>query len=71
MSDVFVVVVCGGFQGQRLLQLAVTAPADNGAGDYNVFSTAPPSQQVAPAGYYMLFPVADGIVGYASWVKIG
>ncbi|KAG0626134.1 hypothetical protein M758_2G105100 [Ceratodon purpureus] len=57
--------------GQRLLQLAVTAPADNGAGDYNVFSTAPPSQQVAPAGYYMLFPVADGIVGYASWVKIG
>ncbi|XP_024400855.1 aldehyde oxidase GLOX [Physcomitrium patens] len=57
--------------GQRLLQLAVTAPADDGAGGYNVYSTSPPSQQVAPAGYYMLFPVADGVVGYAWWVKIG
>lgn len=57
--------------GQRLLQLAVTKPADNGAGGYNVDSAAPPSQQVAPAGYYMLFPVADGVVGYAWWVKIG
>lgn len=54
-----------------MLQLAVTAPAVNGGGDYNVNSKAPPSQQVAPAGYYMLFPVADGVVGYASWVKIG
>ncbi|KAG0571108.1 hypothetical protein M758_6G202800 [Ceratodon purpureus] len=57
--------------GQRLLQLAVSAPAGDGNGGYNVDSTAPPSNVVAPAGYYMMFPVADGAVGYAWWVKIG
>lgn len=56
-------------QGQRLLQLEVSAPVANGGG-YAVNSKAPPTAALAPAGYYMLFPVADGNVGYASWVKI-
>ncbi|XP_024393312.1 aldehyde oxidase GLOX [Physcomitrium patens] len=58
-------------QGQRLLQLEASAPAAAGGGAYTVDSKAPPSAAVAPGGYYMLFPVADGNVGYASWVKIG
>ncbi|XP_024369762.1 aldehyde oxidase GLOX [Physcomitrium patens] len=58
-------------QGQRLLQLEVSAPAAAGAGAYDVASKAPPNAAVAPGGYYMLFPVADGNVGYASWVKMG
>jgi hypothetical protein len=57
-------------QGQRLLQLEVGAPVA-GAGGVTVASKAPPSAAVAPAGYYMLFPVADGQVGYAAWVKLG
>lgn len=57
-------------QGQRLLQLEAGAPAA-AAGGFAVASKAPPTAAVAPAGYYMLFPVADGNVGYAAWVKIG
>jgi hypothetical protein len=57
--------------GQRLLQLAVSAPAGNGNGGFTVDSTAPPNNVVAPAGYYMLFPVADGVVGYCWWILIG
>ncbi len=56
-------------QGQRLLQLAVDF-ADDGNGGYNVNSAAPPSNVIAPPGYYMLFPVADGNVGYAWWIKL-
>lgn len=63
--------ICHDVQGQRLLQLAVSAPVGDGTGAYTVSSTAPPTSQVAPAGYYMLFAVADGSVGYANWVKIG
>lgn len=58
-------------QGQRLLQLEVGAPKAAGGGAFTVDSKAPSSAGVAPAGYYMLFPVADGNVGYAAWVKIG
>jgi len=57
-------------QGQRLLQLEAGAPVA-AAGGFAVASKAPPTAAIAPAGYYMLFPVADGNVGYASWVKIG
>lgn len=58
-------------QGQRLLQLDAGAPVAAGGGAFAVDSKAPPTAAVAPAGYYMLFPVADGNVGYASWVKLG
>jgi hypothetical protein len=57
-------------QGQRLLQLPVGAPVAAGAGKYTVTSTAPPSSTIAPAGYYMVFAVANGAPSYASWVKI-
>ena len=58
-------------QGQRLLQLQVTAPANVGAGVWSVSSAAPPTSQLAPSTYYMLFAVADGVPSYAAWVKIG
>ncbi|XP_024366413.1 aldehyde oxidase GLOX [Physcomitrium patens] len=58
-------------QGQRLLQLQVGAPIAAGGGKFRVDSKAPPTSAVAPAGYYMLFPLVDGIVGSASWVRIG
>lgn len=57
--------------GQRLLWLGVTAPVAAGAGKYTVDATAPPSSTIAPAGYYMLFAVANGVPSYASWVKVG
>lgn len=58
-------------QGQRLLQLQTGAPVAAGRGVFTIWSKAPPSAAVAPAGYYMLFAVADGRVGNAAWVKIG
>lgn len=57
-------------QGQRLLQLEVGAPVAV-AGGVTVASKGPPNAAVAPGGYYMLFPVADGKVGHAAWVKVG
>ena len=58
-------------QGQRLLQLKTGAPVAAAGGAVTVASTAPTDAAVAPAGYYMLFPVADGNVGDATWIKIG
>jgi hypothetical protein len=58
-------------QGQRLLQLETGAPVAAAGGAVTVASKAPTSAAVAPAGYYMLFAVADGKVGNAAWVKIG
>jgi hypothetical protein len=58
-------------QGQRLLQLETTVPADVGGGSYTVDTTAPPSSVIAPSGYYMLFAVSDGIPSQAQWVHVG
>ena len=37
---------------------------------YTLSSTGPPHASVAPAAYYMLFPVQNGIPGTATWVKV-
>lgn len=57
--------------GQRLLKLEVTEPvAGENEGSYTVEATAPPYAELAPPGYYMLWPVQDWIPGTAVWVKI-
>ncbi|KAG0590752.1 hypothetical protein KC19_1G123900 [Ceratodon purpureus] len=58
--------------GQRLVRLKVTTPvaAANVEGTYTVQVTAPPYAELAPPGYYMLWPVQDWIPGTAVWVKI-
>ncbi len=56
--------------GQRLLKLQVTAPVAAADGTYTVEATAPPYAELAPPGYYMLWPVQDWIPGTAVWVKI-
>ena len=50
--------------------LSVTFAANGVAGQYTVNSASPPSNVIAPAGYYMLFPVVDGVVGYCWWVQL-
>lgn len=35
-----------------------------------LFVTAPPDGNVAPAQYYMMFVVLDGIPGHGKWVQI-
>jgi hypothetical protein len=57
-------------QGQRMLKLKVTAPVAAGNA-FTVNVTAPPTAELAPPGYYMLFPVQDRIPGKAVWVQIG
>ncbi|KAG0563931.1 hypothetical protein KC19_8G070500 [Ceratodon purpureus] len=56
--------------GQRMLKLKATAPVAAGAG-FTVDVTAPPTAELAPPGYYMLFPVQNRIPGRAVWVQIG
>jgi hypothetical protein len=34
-------------------------------------ATAPPSAVIAPAAYYMLFAVSEGIPSVAQWVHVG
>jgi hypothetical protein len=38
---------------------------------YGVTVYAPPSNVVAPSGWYLLFPVNAGTPGAAAWVHIG
>jgi hypothetical protein len=57
--------------GQRMLRLKVAAPAATAAvGVYTAAVEAPPNSAVAPASYYMLFPVQNGIPGRACWSRI-
>jgi hypothetical protein len=58
-------------QGQRQLVLANSGSVDNGDGTYTISGTAPPSAVIAPASYYMLFVVNDGIPSTANWVQVG
>jgi hypothetical protein len=58
-------------QGQRLIELNAAVPAAAGGGAYTVAATAPPSAVIAPAAYYMLFAVSEGIPSVAQWVHVG
>jgi hypothetical protein len=57
-------------QGQRLLQLGVGAPVRRAAGGYAIATRAPPSAVILPAGYAMLFAVANGVPSEAAWVHV-
>ena len=56
-------------QGQRQLQLLTSVPVAAGGG-WKVQVTSPPSGNVAPPQYYMLFIVQAGIPSTANWVKL-
>jgi len=57
-------------QGQRQLLLAIGVVTITGVNEYTISSTAPPHASVAPAGYYMLFPLHNNVPGPASWVQL-
>lgn len=57
-------------QGQRQLALAIGVVSITGINEYTIASTAPPHTSVAPAGYYMLFPVQNDVPGAASWIQL-
>ena len=57
-------------QGQRQLRLKTSVPLAAGGG-WSIQVTSPPSGNVAPPQYYMLFILQAGIPGKAKWVKVG
>ncbi|KAL8128799.1 hypothetical protein V2J09_017954 [Rumex salicifolius] len=54
---------------QRMLRLGYRKLAREKSGWVNALVEAPPSPNVAPAGYYMLTVVNDGIPSFAQWVR--
>ncbi|XP_057819278.2 aldehyde oxidase GLOX [Cryptomeria japonica] len=54
---------------QRLLILASSAPKSV-RGTYYAVVTAPPNSVIAPAGYYILFVVNNGIPSVGKWVHV-
>ncbi|KAI8556720.1 hypothetical protein RHMOL_Rhmol05G0276100 [Rhododendron molle] len=58
-------------QGQRLVKMNITrAVVLESDGEYRIVFQAPPSGEVAPPGYYMLFVVNQGVPSVARWVPI-
>ncbi|BBN09188.1 hypothetical protein MPTK1_4g17900 [Marchantia polymorpha subsp. ruderalis] len=59
-------------QGQRMISLAVEPPllVDASSGLYHVTCTSPPTGEIAPAAYYMLFALNYEVPGEAVWVQI-
>ncbi|CAJ1937000.1 unnamed protein product [Sphenostylis stenocarpa] len=56
--------------GQRLLFLKINEFITDTVGFYRVRVEAPPSNVIAPPGYYLLFVVHRGLPGKAMWVHI-
>lgn len=58
-------------QGQRLINLNVGNSVQVAlASVYQITVTAPPSPQVTPPGYYMMFAVNQGVPSTAQWVQV-
>ncbi|KAF3777810.1 WSC domain-containing protein [Nymphaea thermarum] len=60
-------------QGQRLVKLAVSPAVPMAGGGrlrYTISCTAPPSANVAPPSYYMMFAVNQGVPSVAKWVRV-
>lgn len=55
---------------QRLLVLKIEEVSVRLAGRVNVEASMPPSGEVAPPGYYMLFAVYRGVPGKAVWIQL-
>ncbi|TKY60865.1 Galactose oxidase [Spatholobus suberectus] len=56
--------------GQRLLFLKIDELIVETEGSYRVRVEAPPSNVIAPPGYYLLFVVHRGLPGKGMWVQI-
>lgn len=57
-------------QGQRLLALGATSPVAIGSNQYQIASLAPPSRNVAPPSYYMLFAINQGVPSAGAWLQL-
>ncbi|KAL0408661.1 UNVERIFIED_CONTAM: Aldehyde oxidase GLOX1 [Sesamum radiatum] len=55
---------------QRLLVLYVVDAHQLSAFDHKVTVYAPPTANIAPPGYYMLFVVHQGVPGHCVWIRI-
>ncbi|KAL0447076.1 UNVERIFIED_CONTAM: Aldehyde oxidase GLOX1 [Sesamum latifolium] len=55
---------------QRLLVLYVVDGHQLSAFDHKVTVYAPPTANIAPPGYYMLFVVHQGVPGHCVWIRI-
>lgn len=56
---------------QRLIDLGITkVQARPVTGLHTISATAPPSTTIAPAGYYLLYVVYQGVPSVAKWVQI-
>ncbi|KAG0608718.1 hypothetical protein M758_8G126700 [Ceratodon purpureus] len=68
LSAPFVTHSCS--MGQRMLKLQLSKPVVGAGGVSSVVVAAPTSNRVAPASFYMLFVVQEGVPGNAVWVRI-
>ncbi|KAI8556713.1 hypothetical protein RHMOL_Rhmol05G0275600 [Rhododendron molle] len=57
-------------QGQRLVKMNIAHPISDSNGEYRIEFQSPPSAEVAPPGYYMMFVVNQGVPSVAVWVPI-
>jgi hypothetical protein len=58
-------------QGQRVVNLNVGGSVQVAAASvYQITATAPPSPQIAPPGYYMLFAVNQLVPSVAVWIQV-
>lgn len=58
-------------QGQRLVNLNVGGSVQVAqASVYQITATAPPTPQIAPPGYYMLFAVNQRVPSVAVWITV-
>ncbi|KAG0575721.1 hypothetical protein KC19_5G025700 [Ceratodon purpureus] len=58
-------------QGQRLVNLNVGGSVQVAAASvYQITATAPPTPQIAPPGYYMMFAVNQRVPSVAVWIRV-
>ncbi|KAL3702487.1 hypothetical protein R1sor_020509 [Riccia sorocarpa] len=57
-------------QGQRLLDIGSTIPIMISDKVYQIASVAPPSRNIAPPSYYMLFAINQGVPSAGAWVQL-
>ncbi|KAJ0989415.1 hypothetical protein J5N97_007771 [Dioscorea zingiberensis] len=55
---------------QRLLILKMKGWEYLSGSTYRVAVSAPPSPELAPAGYYMVFVVSHGVPSHSVWIKV-
>ncbi|KAK9269116.1 hypothetical protein L1049_000885 [Liquidambar formosana] len=55
---------------QRLLRLAIIDLTQILPGIFNIVALAPPSGEIAPPGYYLVFVVHQGVPSRAMWLQI-